>query len=84
MLSNTFCFKNVYNERSENIERMVTSHDPKLVTSMNKYEFVNEDHADVMQVFNRKNAIVVGDQLHDVQVIKEKDYDSVLNIGYLN
>lgn len=61
MLSNTFEFKNVYNERSEKIERMVTTYNPKLITSMNKYEFVNEDHKDVMQAFKRKNAIVLGD-----------------------
>lgn len=84
MLSNTFYFKNVYNERSEKVERMVTSYNPKLITSMNKYEFVNEDHGDVMMAFRRKNAIVVGDQLHDVQVVKETDFDSLLTIGYLN
>ena len=61
VLSNTFEFKNVYNERSEKIERMVTTYNPKLITSMNKYEFVNEDHKDVMQAFKRKNAIVLGD-----------------------
>jgi hypothetical protein len=53
-------------ERSEKIERMVTTYNPKLITSMNKYEFVNEDYADIMQAFRRKNAIIVGDQLHDV------------------
>ena len=69
VLSNTFHFKNVYNQRSEMIERMVTTFNPKLITAMNKYEFVNEDHKDVMDVFMRKNAIVLGDQLHDVHVV---------------
>ena len=63
---------------------MVTTYNPKLITSMNKYEFVNEDHADVMESFRRKNAIVVGDQLHDVHVVKDSDFDSLLTIGYLN
>ena len=63
---------------------MVTTFNTKLITAMNKYEFVNEDHKEVMDVFMRKNAIVLGDQLHDVHVVNEANHDAILTIGYLN
>ena len=63
---------------------MVTTFNTKFITAINKYEFVNEDHKDVMDVFMRKNVIVLGDQLQDVHVVNEANHDTILTIGYLN
>ena len=59
-------------------------YDRKMIHSLNKYEFVNDIKKDVLRPKLRKNAIVMGDQLHDLKVVEASNHANILSIGYLN
>ena len=49
-----------------------------------KYEFLNELHKKSLDPRLRKNLIVMGDQLHDLNVVEPSNHENVLSIGFLN
>ena len=84
VISNTFSFDKVHNQDTGKIERRITDFNKNILTSVNKYEFVNETNKDLLAPMQRRNIIIMGDQLHDLELIDPKSYENVLSIGYIN
>lgn len=64
--------------------RALSIHEP-IIHTLNKDETIIKDFPEIyQQVANRKNVILLGDDLGDVGMITGFDYDNLLKIGFLN
>ncbi|MDD5606753.1 MAG: hypothetical protein PHN37_02730 [Candidatus Pacebacteria bacterium] len=56
-----------------------------IIHSLNKDEITLQDIPEIYNVIrNRKNIILLGDQIEDIEIIKNLDYENFLKIGFLN
>ena len=51
---------------------------------MNKNETFVKNFPVYKTIKNRKNVLLLGDSLHDVEMITGFDYDNLIKIGFLN
>lgn len=80
LYSNIFSISNVFefNEKGE----VVKIKEP-IIHSLNKKEASLPENV-LEKVLNRKNVILLGDGLEDVQMISGFEYDNLIKIGFLN
>jgi len=56
-----------------------------IIHSMNKDETVVHDYPNIFKrIKNRKNVLLLGDTLEDIEMIKGFDYNNIIKIGFLN
>lgn len=55
-----------------------------IIHSLNKYEVVLKDFPIFKKIKDRKNVLLLGDQIDDVGMIEGFPYNSLLKIGFLN
>lgn len=84
VISNTFKYENRPNPVSNRIERTAIDYDDRLLHSMNKNEFVNEISEEQLRPVLRKNVIVMGDIVEDIDMVDPSKHDQVLKVGFLN
>lgn len=84
VISNTFKYENRPNPISNRIEKTAIDYDDRLLHSMNKNEFVNEVSKEQLRPMMRKNVIVMGDIVEDIDMVDPCNHDQVLKVGFLN
>lgn len=62
----------------------VVGYEGMIVHSLNKGEIILKDTPYFAQMLHRKNVILLGDSLDDVDMVAGMNYDTVLKIGFLN
>jgi len=76
IISNTFEFDQ---------EGNVIKFDEPVIHSLNKDETVVKDFPEIFeQIKNKKNVILLGDNLEDIGMIEGFDYENLIKIGFLN
>lgn len=65
-------------------EGYVTSFKKPIIHSLNKYEVTVREFPFFDQLKDRKNVILLGDQIDDLGMIEGFDYDNLLTIGFAN
>lgn len=56
-----------------------------VIHSLNKDETIVKDFPDVYKkIINRKNVLLLGDSIHDIDMLTGFDYDNLIKIGFLN
>jgi len=76
IISNTFEFDQAGN---------VIKFNEPVIHSLNKDETVVKDFPEIFeQIKNKKNVILLGDNLEDIGMIEGFDYDNLIKIGFLN
>ena len=84
ILSNTFKYEDRYNQETQRVEPTAVDYDPRLLTSLNKKEFVHESVEIELKHMMRKNAIVLGDIIEDLDMVTEEKHQEIIKIGFLN
>ena len=63
----------------------MTGYKKTIITSWSKDETVLKEFPEIYnKIKDRKNVILIGDELGDVGMIEGFDYDNLLKIGFLN
>ena len=76
IISNTFEFDQ---------EGNVIKFNEPVIHSLNKDETVVKDFPEIFeQIKNKKNVILLGDNLEDIGMVEGFDYDNLIKIGFLN
>lgn len=81
LYDNIHVISNKYNYDSAG---KVIGYEGTIVHSLNKGEIILKDTPYFKQMQNRKNVILLGDGLDDVDMVAGMHYDCVLKIGFLN
>jgi 5'-nucleotidase len=63
--------------------KMIGAKEP-VIHSLNKYEITLKDYPVFDQIKNRRNVILMGDNIDDIGMVEGFDYDNLIKIGFLN
>ena len=55
-----------------------------IIHSLNKDETMLQDYSFFKEIKNRKNVVLLGDNVEDIEMVKGFDYDNIIKIGFLN
>jgi len=84
VIANTFKYDLKPDPVSRRMEKTIADFDDRVLHCMNKREFVNEIHREELQPMMRKNVLVLGDLVTDIDMVDPNRHDQMLKVGFLN